>query len=39
VQAFPYGEAFAAKLREAGFKSVRVRPLTFGVASLYLAIK
>ena len=39
VQAFPYGEAFAAKLREAGFKSVRVRPLTFGIASLYLAIK
>ena len=39
VQAFPYGEAFAAKLREAGFKSVRIRPLTFGIASLYLAIK
>lgn len=39
VQAFPYGEAFAAKLREAGFSSVRVRPLTFGIASLYLAIK
>jgi demethylmenaquinone methyltransferase/2-methoxy-6-polyprenyl-1,4-benzoquinol methylase len=39
VQAFPYGEAFAAKLREAGFKSVRVRPLTFGIAGLYLAIK
>jgi demethylmenaquinone methyltransferase/2-methoxy-6-polyprenyl-1,4-benzoquinol methylase len=39
VQAFPYGEAFAAKLREAGFKSVRVRPLTFGIASLYVAIK
>jgi demethylmenaquinone methyltransferase/2-methoxy-6-polyprenyl-1,4-benzoquinol methylase len=39
VQAFPYGEAFAAKLREAGFQSVRVRPLTFGIASLYLAIK
>ena len=39
VQAFPYGEAFAAKLREAGFKSVRVRPLTFGIESLYLAIK
>ena len=39
VQAFPYGEAFAAKLREAGFKSVRVRPLPCGIASLYLAIK
>lgn len=39
VQAFPYGEIFASKLREAGFSSVRVRPLTFGIASLYLAIK
>ena len=39
VQACPYGEAFATKLREAGFSSVRVRPLTFGIASLYLAIK
>ena len=39
VQAFPYGESFASKLREAGFSSVRVRPLTFGIASLYLAIK
>lgn len=39
VQAFPYGDAFASKLREAGFSSVRVRPLTFGIASLYLAIK
>ena len=39
VQAFPYCEAVAAKLREAGFSSVRVRPLNFGIASLYLAIK
>ena len=39
VQAFPYGEAFAAKLREAGFRSVRIRPLTLGIASLYVATK
>jgi len=39
VQAFPYGEAFTAKLREAGFRSVRIRPLTLGIASLYVATK
>lgn len=39
VQAFPYGEAFAAKLREAGFRTVRTRPLTLGIASLYVAVK
>jgi demethylmenaquinone methyltransferase/2-methoxy-6-polyprenyl-1,4-benzoquinol methylase len=39
VQAFPYGEAFARKLREAGFTSVRIRPLTLGIASLYVATK
>ena len=39
VQAFPYGEAFAAKLQEAGFRTVRIRPLTLGIASLYVATK
>jgi len=39
VQAFPYGEAFAAKLQEAGFRTVRIRPLTLGIASLYFAVK
>ena len=39
VQAFPYGEAFAAKLREAGVRTVRIRPLTLGIASLYVATK
>lgn len=39
VQAFPYGEAFALKLREAEFTSVRIRPLTLGIASLYVATK
>ena len=37
VEAFPYGEAFAAKLREAGFQYIAIMPLTFGIASLYLA--
>ena len=39
VQAFPYGEAFAAKLQEVGFRTVRIRPLTLGIASLYVATK
>jgi demethylmenaquinone methyltransferase/2-methoxy-6-polyprenyl-1,4-benzoquinol methylase len=39
VEAFPYGEAFASKLRDAGFRSVRIRPLTLGIASLYVALK
>lgn len=39
VEAFPYGEAFAAKLLDAGFRSVRIRPLTLGIASLYVATK
>jgi len=39
VEAFPYGEAFATKLRDAVFTSVRIRPLTLGIASLYVATK
>lgn len=37
VEAFPYGQAFAAKLQEAGFERIRIKPLTFGIASLYVA--
>lgn len=37
VEAFPYGEAFAKKLKDAGFSHVSIRPLTFGIASLYVA--
>ena len=32
---FPYGEAFLAELRAAGFAECVARPQTFGVASLY----
>jgi demethylmenaquinone methyltransferase/2-methoxy-6-polyprenyl-1,4-benzoquinol methylase len=39
VEAFPYGEAFATKLRDAGFTAVRIRPLSLGIASLYVATK
>lgn len=35
VETFPYGEAFCALLREAGFCEVRAFPLTLGIATLY----
>jgi demethylmenaquinone methyltransferase/2-methoxy-6-polyprenyl-1,4-benzoquinol methylase len=37
VAAFPAPEAFAAIMREAGLVVVEVRPLTFGVCTLYVA--
>ena len=39
VGAFPWGEAFADILREAGFNNVKSRPLTFGIVYLYTASK
>lgn len=35
VEAFPSGEAFAAKLEEAGVKDVHTRSFTGGIATLY----
>jgi demethylmenaquinone methyltransferase / 2-methoxy-6-polyprenyl-1,4-benzoquinol methylase len=35
VETFPYGEAFCALMRTAGFENVRANPLTFGIASIY----
>ena len=39
VNAFPSGDKFIAKLNKAGFKDSKCFSLTFGVASLYVAIK
>jgi demethylmenaquinone methyltransferase/2-methoxy-6-polyprenyl-1,4-benzoquinol methylase len=39
VETFPYGEAFCALLRDAGFTHVTALPLTRGIATLYLAEK
>ena len=36
VETFPYGEDFADLMRAAGFESVRIIPLTFGIASIYV---
>lgn len=35
VETFPYGDAFAALMRRAGFVDVEFIPLTFGIATLY----
>lgn len=37
VETFPYGEDFLALLRQAGFTSAQAHPLTFGIATLYVA--
>ena len=39
VESFPYGAAFEALMRGAGFGRVVALPLTFGIASLYLGTK
>lgn len=36
VEAFPDGPAFLRQMRRAGFRACRWRPLTFGIASLYV---
>ncbi|HNR29959.1 MAG TPA: ubiquinone/menaquinone biosynthesis methyltransferase [Candidatus Hydrogenedentes bacterium] len=38
VETFPYGEAFCALMRAAGFVEVRAVPLTFGIAMLYVGV-
>ena len=39
VNAFPYGDAFTSILRKVGFKDTKFTPVTFGVATIYLAKK
>jgi len=39
VDAFPFGEAFLEHMRGVGFESARCTSLTFGVASIYEALK
>ena len=39
VEEFPSGEALAAVVRAAGFTTVEVIPLTFGIATLYVATR
>jgi demethylmenaquinone methyltransferase/2-methoxy-6-polyprenyl-1,4-benzoquinol methylase len=39
VQAFPSGNAFTDILRRVGYKQAECQPLTFGIASIYTAVK
>jgi demethylmenaquinone methyltransferase/2-methoxy-6-polyprenyl-1,4-benzoquinol methylase len=39
VGEFPAGEALAEIMRQAGLREVRFRPMTFGLATLYVGIK
>ena len=39
IEAFPYGEAFADLMRDAGFTQSNVHNLTMGIANLYEGIK
>ncbi len=39
VDAFPSGDKFIAKLEKSGFRKCKFFPLTFGIVSLYVAIK
>jgi demethylmenaquinone methyltransferase/2-methoxy-6-polyprenyl-1,4-benzoquinol methylase len=39
VAAFPEGEAFCGMLGRCGFSAPKARPLTFGITTLYTAIK
>lgn len=39
VKAFPDGEDFLSVLKKAGFKETKAIPVTFGVASIYIAKK
>jgi demethylmenaquinone methyltransferase/2-methoxy-6-polyprenyl-1,4-benzoquinol methylase len=39
VGEFPAGEALAERMRQAGLAEVTFRPLTFGVATLYVGTK
>jgi len=39
VNAFPYGEKFKNIMLACGFKNVQIKPLTFGIASIYIGTK
>jgi len=39
VEAFPYGDKFIIKMKEAGFKNSKEKKLTFGIASIYYGLK
>jgi demethylmenaquinone methyltransferase/2-methoxy-6-polyprenyl-1,4-benzoquinol methylase len=39
VSIFPFGESFAKIMRKVGYQEVEIRPLSFGIATLYVGTK
>jgi demethylmenaquinone methyltransferase / 2-methoxy-6-polyprenyl-1,4-benzoquinol methylase len=39
IEDFPYGEQFGSILQKAGFSTVHIHPVSFGIATIYEAIK
>ena len=39
VERFPHGEAFLKQMESAGFRNLKEKRLTFGIASIYTGIK
>jgi demethylmenaquinone methyltransferase/2-methoxy-6-polyprenyl-1,4-benzoquinol methylase len=39
VEDFPYGDKFLGMMRTAGFQDLKMIPLTFGIATLYIGDK
>ncbi len=39
VSKFPFGEKFAEIMRKVGYQEVEIRPLSFGIATLYVGTK
>ncbi len=39
VKAFPFGNQFSDILKETGFRDIHFIPLTFGIATIYVAVK
>jgi demethylmenaquinone methyltransferase / 2-methoxy-6-polyprenyl-1,4-benzoquinol methylase len=39
IESFPYGDDFCLLLKDAGFTTVKAHPVTFGIATIYEAIR
>ena len=39
IEAFPYGQAFADLMTDAGFAQANVHPVTLGIANIYEGVK
>ena len=39
VEEFPFGQDFLREMRQAGFEDLSIRPVTFGIASIYFGVR